>query len=130
MSELEHEAATCTADVLSDPKSRALYDEYGLEGMQHMSGAAAGKGNARQVPSGFATLVQSPCITTMSAVLAADVEAGWLAYLWLLQAWDEFKPYKKENKHTKARDRARASAFSMDSDEGTDGPISTDQESQ
>lgn len=25
-------------------------------------------------------------------------------------AWDEFKPFKKENKHTRARDSARASA--------------------
>ena len=47
-----------------------------------------------------------------------------------MQAWDEFKPYKKENKHTKARERVRASAFSMDSDEGMDGPISAEQDSQ
>lgn len=25
-------------------------------------------------------------------------------------AWDEFKPFKKENKHTKAQDSAKASA--------------------
>lgn len=25
------------------------------------------------------------------------------------QAWEEFKPYKRENKHTRARDAARAS---------------------
>ncbi len=49
--------------------------------------------------------------------------------VWLTQAWDEFKPHKKENKHTKARERARASAFSMDSDESTDGPISVEQDS-
>lgn len=48
----------------------------------------------------------------------------------LTQAWDEFKPYKKENKHTKARERVRASAFSVDCDEGMDGPISTEQESR
>ena len=48
----------------------------------------------------------------------------------LVQAWDEFKPYKKENKHTKARERVRASAFSMESDEGMDGPISAEQDSQ
>ena len=50
LSGAECKSALCAADVLSDPKSRALYDEYGLEGMQHMSGAAAGRGNARQVP--------------------------------------------------------------------------------
>ena len=27
----------------------------------------------------------------------------------ILQAWDEFKPYKRETKRTKARDVARAS---------------------
>ena len=50
--------------------------------------------------------------------------------VWLLQAWDEFKPYKKENKHTKARERVRASAFSMDSEESMDGPLSAGQGSQ
>ncbi len=32
------------------------------------------------------------------------------------QAWDEFKPYKKENKRTKARDAARASVSMDDAD--------------
>ena len=62
---------TCScADVLSDPKSRKLYDLHGADASSHQ-GAAAGKGNARE-------------------------------------AWDEFKPFKKENKRTRARDAVRA----------------------
>ncbi|KAK9817937.1 hypothetical protein WJX72_004542 [[Myrmecia] bisecta] len=63
-------------DTLSDSTARALYDQYGLEGMRTRQGAQAGRGNASR-------------------------------------AWDEFKPYKRENKRTKARDASRASA-SMD----------------
>lgn len=45
-----------------------------------------------------------------------------------MQAWDEFKPFKKENKHTKARDAARASAASSDSAD-MDGSSSAPQDS-
>jgi hypothetical protein len=38
---------------------------------------------------------------------------------YLLQAWDEFKPYKKENKRTKARDATRASVSMDDADSQT-----------
>lgn len=61
--------ALCSADTLSDPVSRQLYDEYGPEGMQRHAGAASGQGNARE-------------------------------------AWDEFKPFTRTNKHTQARDAA------------------------
>lgn len=54
-------------DVLSDEKSRRLYDEYGKDGMKGMNDANSGQGNASR-------------------------------------DWDEFKPFKKENKQTKARD--------------------------
>ncbi|KAL3137318.1 hypothetical protein ABBQ32_006858 [Trebouxia sp. C0010 RCD-2024] len=60
-------------DTLSDPMSRKLYNQYGLEGMKQHQGAQAGQGNART-------------------------------------AWDEFKPFKKENKRTKARAASQASA--------------------
>ena len=69
--------ALCSADTLSDPVSRQLYDEYGAEGMQRHPGAASGRGNARE-------------------------------------AWDEFKPFTRTNKHTQARDAAGNTA-------GTDG---------
>jgi hypothetical protein len=59
-----------TADILSDPKSRALYDSYGKQGMQGREGAGAGVGNARD-------------------------------------AWEEFKPYVRQNKHTRARQASR-----------------------
>ena len=36
----------CT-DTLSDPTSRKLYNQYGLEGMKQHQGAQAGQGNAR-----------------------------------------------------------------------------------
>lgn len=50
-------------------------------------------------------------------------EAGLVTLLCVMpQAWDEFKPYKKENKRTKARDAARASV-SMD---GSDAGIADD----
>lgn len=35
------------ADTLSDPTSRKLYNQYGLEGMKQHQGAQAGQGNAR-----------------------------------------------------------------------------------
>ena len=38
---------------------------------------------------------------------------------YLPQAWDEFKPYKKENKRTKARDATRASVSMDDADSQT-----------
>ena len=61
------------ADVLSDPKSRELYDLHGINASSHQ-GAAAGRGNARE-------------------------------------AWDEFKPFKKENKRTRARDAVRTQSM-------------------
>lgn len=56
----------CRLDVLSNPKSRSLYDRFGAEGMESMKDAHAGDGNADRF-------------------------------------WDEFKPFKKENRKTKAR---------------------------
>jgi hypothetical protein len=38
----------------------------------------------------------------------------------LYQAWDEFKPYKKENKRTRARERARASVDSPPAGDAAD----------
>ncbi len=63
-------------DVLSDPKSRELYDLHGTDASS-FQGAAAGSGNARE-------------------------------------AWDEFKPFKKENKRTRARDSMRTSAVAAE----------------
>ena len=60
-------------DTLSDPTSRKLYNQFGLEGMKQHGGAQAGQGNARD-------------------------------------AWDEFKPFKKENKRTQARAASQASS--------------------
>lgn len=65
-------------DTLSDPTSRKLYNQFGLEGMKQHGGAQAGQGNARD-------------------------------------AWDEFKPFKKENKRTQARAASQASS-SVDGD--------------
>ena len=72
----------CPADVLSDPESRRLYDEYGLDLATH-KGAGSGRGNARQ-------------------------------------AWDEFKPYKRENKRTRARDAGHAKAAATDTAAATE----------
>ena len=70
-----------SADTLSDPLSRKLYNQFGAEGMKQHYGAQAGQGNARD-------------------------------------AWDEFKPFKKENKRTKARAASTASA-TVDGDMGS-----------
>ncbi|KAL0035404.1 hypothetical protein WJX77_005166 [Trebouxia sp. C0004] len=58
-------------DILSDPISRQLYNQFGPDGMKQHLGAQAGQGNARD-------------------------------------AWDEFKPFTKENKRTKARAASQA----------------------
>ena len=67
-----------TSDILSDPISRQLYNQFGPDGMKRHQGAQAGQGNARD-------------------------------------AWDEFKPFTKENKRTKARAASQAS-MSVDGD--------------
>ena len=68
--------------MLSDPQSRRLYDEHGLDLATH-KGAGSGRGNARQ-------------------------------------AWDEFKPYKRENKRTRARDAGHATAAATDTATATE----------
>ena len=75
------------------------------------------------------------CKTLVSEVCSATNKTGSPGCfcpdaVWLLQAWDEFKPYKKENKHTKARERVRTSASSMNSEESMEGPLSAEQGSQ
>lgn len=67
-----------SSDILSDPLSRQLYNQFGPDGMKQHQGAQAGQGNARD-------------------------------------AWDEFKPFTKENKRTKARAASQAST-SVDGD--------------
>ena len=139
--------ARADADVLSDATSRALYDAYGAEGMRSRSGAEAGRGNAREVPCAdvanmffMRNLVPSiPRFSSLPSFLLTCPHMPWKG-LWmhaacrvpllsarastevvLLQAWDEFKPYKRENKRTRARDVARASA-SQSFDDGGEPP--------
>ena len=73
-----------TADVLSDPETRAIYDQQGLEGLQRSrSGAAAGPSSASK-------------------------------------AWDEFKPFQKDNKRTQARSSSASNSETGAEDRGPD----------
>ena len=59
--------------------------------------------------------------STLKVRLPAIIAMVSILLVWYLavQAWEEFKPYKKENKRTQARDRARASASGGASADGS-----------
>lgn len=115
-------AVAAAYDVLSDADARALYDRFGPEGMQgrpgeaglevfgvHGAGEGAHEGAHRHTACGIGRRCHAQVRTRWAQALPSFRAGAGAGSGNARRAWDEFKPFKRQNKHTRARDASTSS---------------------